>query len=56
VESLIARLEEELGAKARVIATGGYADVIARETKVIETVNGNLTLLGLQLIYEMNRK
>jgi type III pantothenate kinase len=56
VETLIARLEEELGAKARVIATGGYADVIARETKVIEVVNGNLTLLGLQLIYEMNRK
>jgi len=56
VESLIARLEEELGAKARVIATGGYADVIARETKVIETVNGNLTLLGLQLIYEMNKR
>ncbi|MBM4463244.1 MAG: type III pantothenate kinase [Chloroflexi bacterium] len=56
VETLIARLEEELGAKARVIATGGYADVIARETKVIEVVNGDLTLLGLQLIYEMNRK
>lgn len=55
VEGLTARLEEELGEKARVIATGSYAEVIARETKVIEVVNRDLTLLGLQLINEMNK-
>lgn len=56
VESLVSRLERELGARARVIATGGYADVIARETSIIEAVNQELTLLGLQLIHELNRK
>lgn len=55
VESLVARLRVELGEKARVIATGGYADVIARETSVIEVVNANLTLLGLQQIHELNK-
>jgi type III pantothenate kinase len=55
VESLVARLEEELGEKARVIATGGYAEVIARETAVIEEVNRHLTLVGLQLIHELNK-
>jgi len=55
VENLIARLEEELGEKARIIATGGYANVIARETSVIETVNTDLTLLGLQQIHELNK-
>ena len=56
VENLVARLQEELGEKARVIATGGYADVIARETSVIEAVNTDLTLLGLQQIHELNKR
>jgi len=55
VEGLVSRLSRELGGKAKVIATGGYAEVIARETKVIEVVNRHLTLLGLQLIYDLNR-
>lgn len=56
VEGLVARLEQELGEKARVIATGSYADVIAAETNVIETVNRHLTLLGLQLVHELNKQ
>jgi len=55
VEGLTARLEKELGEKPRVIATGGYAEVIAQETRVIEVVNRDLTLLGLQLIHEINQ-
>jgi len=39
----------------RVIGTGGLAPVLARETKVIEIVDQELTLKGLRLIYEMNR-
>ena len=38
-----------------VIATGGYAGLIARETDVIDFVNVDLTLEGLRIIYEMNR-
>lgn len=55
VEGLVARLSRELGGKARIIATGGYAEVIARETEVIEIVNPHLTLLGLRLVHELNK-
>ncbi len=55
VESLVARIRQELGGKVKVVATGGLANVIAKETKVIDEVNPNLTLIGLRLIHEMNR-
>jgi len=55
VEGMVKRIEEELGEEAKIIATGGLARVIARETSVIQVVNPNLTLEGLRLIYEMNR-
>jgi type III pantothenate kinase len=45
-----------MGVKPKVIATGGYADVIAKETSVIEVVNRHLTLYGLQLIHDLNRR
>lgn len=55
VEGMVERIEEELGEEAKIIATGGLAEVIARETSTIQVVNPNLTLEGLRLIYEMNR-
>lgn len=54
VEGLITRFFQEMG-KARVIATGGLAEIIARETRIIEVVDQRLTLEGLRLIYELNR-
>ncbi len=56
VEGMVTRFRAELGADMRVIATGGLAETIARETKVIEVVNPWLTLEGLRLIWEMNRE
>ncbi|GBD12299.1 Type III pantothenate kinase [bacterium HR24] len=55
VEGMVARFREELGADAKVVATGGYAHLIAAETRAIDHVNPDLTLVGLRLIYEMNR-
>ncbi len=55
VEGIVARIQKELGEKARVVATGGYAELIARETGVINVVNPDLTLMGLRLIYLMNK-
>jgi len=55
VEGMVARFREELGPDMRVIGTGGLAEVIARETTVIEVVDPWLTLKGLRMIYEMNR-
>jgi len=55
VEGVIARIQQELGEEVKVVATGGYAELIAKETTVIDEINLNLTLLGLRLIYQMNR-
>ncbi len=55
VEGIIVRIQRELGEKAMVVATGGYAGLIARETAVIDEINPNLTLVGLRLIYLMNK-
>jgi type III pantothenate kinase len=55
VEGMLVRIQKELGEKALVVATGGYAELIAKETKVIDVVNPDLTLIGLRLIYEMNK-
>ena len=55
VEGMVARIQRELGTKTKVIATGGYAELIAKETKVIDKVNPDLTLIGLRLIYQMNK-
>ena len=55
VEGMLARIEKELGEKAKVVATGGYAGLIAKETTVIDEVNPSLTLVGLRLISLMNK-
>lgn len=55
IEGVVARIQKELEEKTSVVATGGYAELIARETKIIERVNPDLTLIGLRLIYLMNR-
>jgi type III pantothenate kinase len=55
VEGMVARIQREIEEKAKVVATGGWAELIARETPVIDMVNPNLTLIGLRLIYQMNK-
>ncbi|NUP11393.1 MAG: type III pantothenate kinase [Polyangiaceae bacterium] len=54
VDGLCARLKRELGDDARVIATGGLAPLIGKETVSIEEVDGDLTLNGLYLIHKRN--
>ncbi len=56
IEGMIRRIEQELGNKAKVIATGGQAYFLAQEIPVVEIVNPDLTLIGLRLIYEMNKE
>jgi type III pantothenate kinase len=50
VDGILTRMKKELGAGTRVIGTGGQASFISQETKLIETVDPNLTLDGLQLV------
>ena len=54
IEGLVGRMKEELGDNPKVIGTGGYAQLISRETEVIDIVNPDLTLEGLRIIYNLN--
>ncbi|MFQ5697302.1 MAG: type III pantothenate kinase [Myxococcota bacterium] len=56
VDAIVERLRSEIGAEARVVATGGLAHVIATETQTIRRVEPFLTLRGLRLIWERNHK
>ena len=54
VEGLIARIKADLEFPCKVVATGGLAKQIAKETDAIEEVDDGLTLVGLRIIYERN--
>ncbi|HJR78151.1 MAG TPA: type III pantothenate kinase [Nitrospiraceae bacterium] len=51
VEGILRRMEQELAYPCRVVATGGLAHIIARETASIHEVRPLLTLEGLELLY-----
>lgn len=51
-EGILRRMIDELGEKPKVIATGGFANLIAENCQLIEIVDENLMLDGLRLIYE----
>jgi type III pantothenate kinase len=55
VDAMVERIRGELGAEARVIATGGLAHRVAAETRSIERVEPFLTLEGLRMLFEKNR-
>lgn len=55
VDAIVGKMQQELGGKAKVIATGGLASVMAEETHCIDKVDPILTLTGLQIIYERNQ-
>lgn len=55
-DEIVLRMKEEVGTRPKVIATGGLAPLIAAESKTIEEVEEFLTLEGLRLLYELNRK
>jgi type III pantothenate kinase len=55
VEGMVARFRSELGPGMKVIATGGLAEIIGRETSVIQISAPWLTLDGLRIVWELNR-
>lgn len=50
-DELVRRIRAELGAQARVIATGGLAEIVAKHTPAIDAVDPHLSLVGLQLFH-----
>ena len=54
-EALVARMRHAIGEDARVIATGGLADFIAKHTQVVDAVEPHLVLQGLALWFASQR-
>ena len=55
VDAIVGRIRDELEAPgAPVIATGGLAELIAPHSETITTVDPELTLQGLRLVWERN--
>lgn len=56
VKHIVQKMKQELGRQdAIVVATGGMALLISEESKVIDKLDGLLTLKGLRMIYERNK-
>ncbi|WP_439532467.1 type III pantothenate kinase [Polymorphobacter sp.] len=54
IEGLVARITGELGVSATVIATGGLATLFHRHSRVIDAVDGDLTIRGLMMLHQRN--
>jgi type III pantothenate kinase len=55
VDELVKRIKLEMKTKPKVLATGGLASLIGRESKTIEEIDENLTMEGLKIIDYRNR-
>ena len=56
IEGLVARLKQEIGKPATVVATGGLASLFDKHTNVFDAIEPDLTVQGLNLLYEMATK
>lgn len=56
VEGMIKRFKARLGKNAKIIATGGLSGIIASGTKSIDIVDPDLTLKGLNMVYNMIKR
>jgi type III pantothenate kinase len=56
VDGIVNRMKAEVKTNPFVIATGGLARVVAQEAKSIDKIEEMLTLDGLHIIYELNKK
>jgi type III pantothenate kinase len=52
IEGLVERMKGELGHPAKVIATGGLADLFDKQTKVFDAIEPDLTIQGLSLLHD----
>ncbi len=55
IDSMIERLMQQMGPTTKAIATGGQAGLIARDSRYLKIVDENLTLEGLELIWNRER-
>jgi type III pantothenate kinase len=51
LETAVRHIKAEIGEDARVVATGGFAHLIANKCRSVDVVDGDLTLEGLKMLY-----
>ena len=56
IDGIVKRMSEEAGTNPLVIATGGLASLVAEYSETISEVIPDLTLVGLRIIFELNKK
>ncbi|QIG80497.1 type III pantothenate kinase [Stakelama tenebrarum] len=56
IEGLVARIREEIGRPAKVVATGGLAILFEQHTSVFDAVEADLTIQGLGLLWQRSVK
>ncbi len=54
VKGMVERFKKELGQHSAVVATGGLAEILAKESGVFDAIDPDLTLTGLRIVYELN--
>src|SRR5215470_12843456 len=55
-DSIVDRMKAELEFPVKVVATGGLAALIAKESRTIEETDDMLTLRGLKILFERNAR
>lgn len=56
IEGIIKRIKQEYAKPLKVVATGGLANLFTAETKEINYIESDLTLIGLEYLYNLNNK
>jgi len=54
VEGMVRRIVAEMSGEPKMIATGGFCNLIAEEVPAIQYVDKALTLKGLRMMYDLN--
>lgn len=56
IEGMIVRIASELEGEPKVIVTGGYSEIFAEASTMIDACEPDLTIEGLRLVHHLNRK
>jgi type III pantothenate kinase len=56
MEGLVARMKAEIGRPVKVISTGGLATLFDRHTDIFDSIEPDLTIQGLSLLYKRTQK
>jgi type III pantothenate kinase len=51
-EAIVARMRHEMGGDVRVVATGGLAEIVAKQTPIVDAIDPHLSLVGLRLFHD----